>query len=186
MTATSDLRSEHQGVGRMLGIMDAMAGIARDGGRLDVGDLTQMIEFLRVFVDKCHHAKEEQLLFPAIAAANLTAVQATVDILMAEHAQGREAVAAIASATERLEAGDDTANAEFATLLPSYTHLLHAHIRREENDCFGPADRELPAAVQAQLDAGYDRIERDVVGEGIHEAFHALLDRMSVTYGTGQ
>lgn len=183
MTATSDLRSEHHGVGRMLGIMDAMAERAGGGGRLDVEDLTHMIEFLRVFVDRCHHAKEEQLLFPAIRLAHMTAVEETVDVLMAEHVQGRAAVAAIASATERLEAGDENATTELAHLLPAYTHLLHAHIRREENDCFGPADRELSAAVQEELEVGYARIEREVVGEGVHEAFHALLDRMSETYG---
>jgi hypothetical protein len=36
--------------------------------------------------------------------------------------------------------------------------------------------------VQDKLAVGYERIERDVVGEGVHEGFHALLDRLSQAY----
>lgn len=178
MSGTADLRSEHIGVGRMLGIMDAMAGRVRTGTPLDVGDLTQVIEFLRVFVDQCHHTKEEKLLFPAMRAANMISSEKTIVALLADHVQGREAVARIAAATQRLEDGDESAGSELVDAIAAYTGLLHAHIRREENDCFDAADRELPVAVQDELNEGYDRIEREVVGGGVHEAFHALLDRL--------
>ena len=182
MSATADLRSEHVGVGRMLGIMDAMTRRAQSGEKLDYGDLAQTIEFLRVFVDQCHHAKEEELLFPAIRAAKMTSVEKTIVTLLADHAQGREAVAQIASGAQRLAEGDECASTELADAMSGYTRLLHAHILREERDCFGAADRELPTAVQDELAAGYERIERDVVGEGVHEGFHALLDRLWLTY----
>lgn len=166
----------------MLRIMDAMAGSARLGERLDPGDLDDVVEFLRIFVDKCHHHKEEELLFPAIRAANIGSASEVVDSLLADHVQGRQAVASIASAAQRLADGDTTANAEIASAIADYTELLRAHIRREESDCFDVADRELPESVQAELAEGYDRIEREVVGGGVHEAFHALLDRLESTY----
>jgi hemerythrin-like domain-containing protein len=182
MTATADLRSEHAGVGRMLGIMDSMAGRARAGGRLDVGDLEQAIEFLRVFVDQCHHTKEEELLFPAMRAANMTSAEETIVILLADHVEGRQAVTHIAAATRRLAESDDSASTDLAEAISGYTRLLHDHIRREENDCFRMADHELPAAVQEELAEGYERVEREVVGEGRHEAFQILLDRLSSEY----
>lgn len=182
MSATADLRSEHVGVGRMLGIMDAMAGRLGAGERVPADDFAHTIEFLRVFVDQCHHTKEEELLFPAMRAANVTAAEETIAILLADHVQGREAVARLAAATQRLVEGDESANAELAEGMAGYTQLLHAHIRREENDCFEAADRELSVTVQEELAKGYERIERDVVGDGRHEAFHALLDRLSQTY----
>jgi hemerythrin-like domain-containing protein len=182
MSGTADVRSEHMGVGRMLGVMDATERRARTGEPLDAGNLAQTIEFLRVFVDRCHHTKEEELLFPAIRAAKMTSAEKTIVILLADHAQGREAVARIAAAAQRLAEGDESASAELADVISGYTRLLHAHIRREENDCFDAADRELPIAVQDELAVGYERIERDVVGEGVHEGFHALLDRLSQAY----
>jgi len=95
MKATADLRSEHGGVARMLGIMDAMAARAGNGQHVDLDDLEQVVEFLRVFVDKCHHTKEEELLFPAIRAAGMTAVEPTVVFLEADHVRGREYVTLI-------------------------------------------------------------------------------------------
>lgn len=182
MSATADLRSEHVGVGRMLDIMDAMAGCVRTGTPLDTSDLAQMVEFLRVFVDQCHHTKEEELLFPAMRAANRESTEETIVILRADHAKGREAVAWIATAAQRLAEGDESASTELADVISGYSRLLRAHILREEADCFDAADHELPMAVQDELNAGYERIERDVVGEGVHEAFHALLDRLSQAY----
>jgi len=182
MKATADLRSEHGGVARMLGIMDAMAARARRGEHIDLDDLEHVIEFLRVFVDTCHHAKEEQLLFPAIEAAGLTVVEPTLALLLEEHARGRAAVARIGAALRGLAVTDEATLAELALALTAYTELLRAHIDREENDCFDPADRDLPAAVQDELEEGYERIEVEVVGGGVHEAFHALLERLGETY----
>jgi hemerythrin-like domain-containing protein len=181
MTATEDLRSEHVGVGRMLDIMDAMGRRAGAGEQPGVDDLEQTIEFLRVFVDKCHHTKEEDLLFRAIRAANMTATEATIVVLLADHRHGREAVGRIESAAQRLARGE-SANRELADTIAGYTELLRAHIRREEDDCFDPADHELPLAVQEELIEGYERIEREVVGEGVHARFHALIDRLALTY----
>lgn len=182
MKATADLRSEHGGVARMLGIMDAMAARARRGEHVALDDLEQVIEFLRVFVDKCHHTKEEELLFPAISAGNMTSTEPTVAILLEEHARGRATVARIQAALRGLAVIDEAALAELADALTAYTALLRAHIHREESDCFDAADRELPAAVQEELEEGYQRVEREEVGGGVHEAFHALLERLGEAY----
>lgn len=181
-TATTDLRSEHVGVGRMLGILDAMARRTREGAAPDPQDLAQAIEFLRVFVDRCHHGKEEGLLFPAMQSAGMTSAEPTIATLLAQHVQGRAAVSRIDEAAQRFGAADPAAGQMLAEAIGSYTKLLHAHIRLEENDCFAPADHELPASVQDDLAEGYERIEREVIGEGVHEAFHALLDRLEDTY----
>src|SRR5659263_216102 len=141
MKATADLRSEHGGVARMLGIMDAMAARAGRGEHIELDDLEQVIEFLRVFVDKCHHTKEEELLFPAIKAAGMTAVEPTVAVLLEEHARGRAAVARIQAALRGLAVIDEAALAELTDALTAYTALLREHIHREEGDCFTPADR---------------------------------------------
>jgi len=182
MTGTTDLRSEHAGVARMLRIMDVMAGRVRDGARFDRTELDEVTEFLQVFVDRCHHTKEEQLLFPALSAANVSSVAGTVVVLLADHERGRATAARIAALTDRLAEDETAASAELVESMTEYAEHLRAHIRREEGDCFDVADRDLPAAVQDELNVGYARVEREVVGEGRHEAFHEMLDRLSRAY----
>lgn len=181
MSGTSDLRHEHVGVGRMLRIMEAVSARAGSGLPVATGDLHEIVGFLRVFVDRCHHGKEEEVLFPLLAAEGVTSVDETVRVLLTDHVVGRGLVARIAQATEAFES-DPSAPGELASAMREYTALLHAHIRREENDCFSPADRELSAAAQQQLAEDYERIERDVIGPGVHEAFHELLDRLEHDY----
>lgn len=72
--------------------------------------------------------------------------------------------------------------AVLAAAMSGYSGLLPAHIVREANGCFGPADTDPPTAVLEGLEDGYERIEAEVVGEGVHEAFHAVLDRLSPAY----
>jgi hemerythrin-like domain-containing protein len=163
----------------MLDIMDAIAAASRAGTRFSIDDVSQIIEFLRVFVDNCHHTKEEQLLFPAIRPAGAPAVEGVIVTLLSDHAQGRGSVSGIAALVPRLSEGDESVELELAEAMSGYTHLLRDHIVREERDCFDVADRELPSVVQEDLAEGYERIERDVVGGGVHESFHALIDRLS-------
>lgn len=166
----------------MLDIMDAMSERLRAGGKVEADDLAQTVEFLRVFVDQCHHTKEEQLLFPAMRAARMTSAEETIVSLLADHTVGRGLVARIAEAARRLAEGDDFGNVQLAAVLSECAQLLRGHIRREEADCFDPADRELPVAVQRELAEGYERVEREVVGAGRHEAFHAMLERLSQSH----
>lgn len=187
-TPTSDLRSEHVGVTRMLNIMGKMADriaerMASDE-KPDTAEVDEVIEFLRVFVDKCHHGKEEQLLFPAVREAGIGSAEDVLPELMEEHTQGREIVARIVKANEDAksgEAGNDTT--DLIDAFTRFRELLREHILREERDCFKVADEQLSPEVAKQLQEGYDRIERDVVGEGRHEAFHAMLDRLESEYG---
>ena len=166
----------------MLNIMDSMGARARTGEVPAIGDLREVVEFLRVFVDRCHHAKEETLLFPAMRAAGLTAAEPTLVALLVDHERGRESVAEIARRIEGLERGEGDAVPALVRVMTSYTALLRDHITREERDCFNTADLELVVSVKDELAEGYDRIEEEVVGHGVHERFHALLDRLGHEY----
>ena len=45
------------------------------------------------------------------------------------------------------------------------------------------ADARLTAEMQAALSVAFERVEEERVGHGRHEAFHALMDRLSGKYG---
>ncbi|MGZ9190578.1 MAG: hemerythrin domain-containing protein, partial [Nitrospira sp.] len=64
-----------------------------------------------------------------------------------------------------------------------YTQLLLAHIDKEDNVLYPIADARLTAETQAALSVAFERVEEERVGHGRHEAFHALMDRLSGEYG---
>jgi hemerythrin-like domain-containing protein len=44
------------------------------------------------------------------------------------------------------------------------------------------ADRVLTEAKQRELEKEFSRIEEEIVGHGVHEKFHALLEELSGIY----
>ena len=60
---SKDLRKEHYSIHFGFTILVHMAELVRAESGYDVDDLKGMVDFFRYFVDKCHHGKEEDILF---------------------------------------------------------------------------------------------------------------------------
>jgi hemerythrin-like domain-containing protein len=67
MKVSEDLHNEPEGVLLSLKILEKICAI----DRLPIQPVEQLLEFFRIFVDKCHHGKEEDLLFPALEAVGV-------------------------------------------------------------------------------------------------------------------
>lgn len=77
--------------------------------RVKVAHLEKIHEFLKVFADKCHHAKEEDVLFPEMEKAGVLRKGGPIGVMLAEHAQGREYVKNIGDGINKYKAGDKKA-----------------------------------------------------------------------------
>ena len=67
MNAIQELRMEHDAVKLTLKVLDRICQEIEFSGKLgDTQHVDHLLEFFTVFVDKCHHGKEEELLFPAL------------------------------------------------------------------------------------------------------------------------
>ena len=71
MTPTEELREEHGIIMRMFAILQRMGEMIEKPDSAVETNLEQIIEFLKVFVDQCHHGKEEEILFPELEKAQI-------------------------------------------------------------------------------------------------------------------
>ena len=167
--AIDDLRNEHEAILSALGILDAMAG--RLGGKKPPtgADLRGFIGFLKEFADKCHHGKEEGILFPAMAMAGIPELGGPVGQMLAEHVEGRKLIKAMEAATVPVDAR------AFAEAAGGYARLLRSHIEKENSVLFPTADRVLPEAELDEIYGRFEQHEETVLGHGRHEELHALL-----------
>ncbi len=182
MKPTEELMTEHRAIERMLRILEHVADRLEAGTVTDPADLEAMVEFIRVFADRCHHGKEEDLLFQAMEAAGVPRQGGPIGVMLAEHTLGRDYVRGMAEAIPRYAAGEAGAAARFAENARGYVALLSQHIVKEDQILYPIADRVLSQQTQAELSRGFARVEEERVGPGKHEAFHALLDRLEATY----
>jgi len=91
-------------------------------------------------------------------------------------------VAAMAAAFRVAGKGHKKAMAAFAAAARGYGELLTQHIFKEDNILYPMADNRLSPDQQASLEDCFADVERNVVGEGRHEEFHRLLERLGAAY----
>jgi hemerythrin-like domain-containing protein len=63
-----------------------------------------------------------------------------------------------------------------------YVNLLRDHIYKEDNVLYPMADQNLSDNAQEELTKEFDRIEKEIIGEGKHEVYHELLKNLKSIY----
>ncbi|MBI5524626.1 MAG: hemerythrin domain-containing protein [Desulfarculus sp.] len=179
---TAELKAEHQGVMRVLAVLERMCQHLEDGEAVASDHLEQVLEFLRVFVDKCHHGKEEDFLFPALEKTGLPHDSGPIAVMLAEHALGRQLVGRLGQAIEGLAAGLREEAEALTAAGREYVALLRAHIYKEDNVLFALADERLGRAEEEALVKDFARLEAERIGPGRHEAFHRMIHELTQIY----
>jgi len=138
-----------------------------------------MVDFFRNFTDRCHHAKEEKLLFPMLEQRGVGKTGGPIGVMLHEHEAGRAHVRAIAEAAAKISSGDTSARAALAEALDAYAELLAAHINKEDNVLFVMADRALTDDDKIELAAAFEKVEAEEMGAGTHERYHAFAHEVA-------
>ena len=178
MTPTETLKHEHQIVLLVLEGMERETQKIQARVPADYEALRKIVDFARNFTDRCHHAKEEKHLFPAMERRGQPADRGPIAVMLLEHAQGRERVKAIAIALPGAEKGDPAARSALLENLTAYITLLRNHIAKEDNILFPLADRLLTPGDQKALEREFERVEAEEMGEGTHERYHQLAHEL--------
>lgn len=181
MKATQQLKNEHEGVKIMLNILGKVCQKLETTGNVSKDHFEGILEFLKVFVDKCHHGKEEELLFPALEAAGVPK-DGPIAVMLQEHELGRAYAKTIGEAFVFYLTGDRSSPEDIIKNAHAYISLLNAHIEKENNVLFVMADKLLSEAKQDELFEGFEKIEVERIGVGKHEEFHHLLEQLSGLY----
>ncbi|MBS7644611.1 MAG: hemerythrin domain-containing protein [Candidatus Bathyarchaeia archaeon] len=172
MSAIEQLKEEHKAIRLMLKILEAICEKMSKGEVVPKESLEKVMEFIKIFADKCHHGKEEELLFPAMEEAGIPKGGGPISVMIAEHDTGRGYVKAMGEAV--LE-GDPI---KFVENSERYIRLLEQHIDKEDNILYLMADLHLPRDKHDELMEEFDKMERERIGVGRHEELHRLLHQL--------
>jgi hemerythrin-like domain-containing protein len=163
-------------------IGDPREGVRRARGRKS-GTLDQILEFLMVFVDRCHHAKEEDYLFPSLEQAGVSKEGGPIGVMLLEHQKGRDFIRGMSAEIPGVKRGDGPAIGRFVRNASGYRELLLAHIDKEDNVLYPMADALLSEDKDRELTKDFERVEEERVGQGKHEEFHRMMDRLRRSTG---
>lgn len=180
--AIKELMDDHQVILRMLQALHGMCLRLDEGKKVAADDLGAALDFIKTFADFCHHGKEEDLLFPAMAEAGFPREGGPVAVMLMEHGEGRSYVKALAEAVERVRAGDLTALKAVSRAAMDYAALLLGHIGKEDDILYPMAMDAIPDARWQVLKKEFDRVEAERMGPKRRAGYLASVDRLLTAY----
>ena len=120
--------------------------------QVDINFIGKAVEFMRTYGDRCHHGKEENILFAALADKSISAEhERTRRRLMQEHARARQMLAALVDATEEYVDDKEGALTTIAEYLEGLVELYPDHIATEDEHFFIPIMEYFSEAEQQDM-----------------------------------
>jgi hemerythrin-like domain-containing protein len=175
MRAVDLMMEEHRLIERMLRVLENSAAVLARGGRVPPGMLEGMLEFIQVYADAGHHAKEEEIFFPALAAHGVTPEASTIGAFQAQHESGRLLVREMRGALAGVNRGEKAACDAFSASAEEYVALLREHIRLEDQHFVEYAEEYLSPEEDAALRGRMDAVDRDRAAEVGTDRFHRMV-----------
>ena len=182
MKATQQLKDEHEGIKLMLNIMEKISIDINTGKELNTVHYEKIIDFIKVFADKCHHGKEEDILFPALVNHGIPNEGGPIAVMLGEHQSGRSYIQSLSNAFEKFKEGNKSATSDIISSSTNYVLLLRNHIEKENNILFMIADKVLTEEEQSKIFDDFETLEVEKIGIGKHEEYHKLLKELKGIY----
>jgi hemerythrin-like domain-containing protein len=180
--ATEVLIKEHDSILEMLEVLGKVCDRLESADAVVPDHLEDILSFLKGFADRCHHGKEEDLLFPAMEAAGIPREGGPIGVMLMEHVQGRALIQRMGAAVDSLREADPNAPTEFVGAGRDYVRLLSQHIEKENNVLFRMADMHISASKQQELEQGFDVVDQETIGTEQIENYLRVLEELKSRY----
>lgn len=152
------LREEHRVILRVLEVLERLVSKVQGSTGFESGALARCVEFFRLFADACHHAKEENLLFPVLEQRGIPREGGPIGVMLYEHGIARQLTKQMGAELAAHEGGDSDAALRFVRVARQYHALLTDHIFKEDNVLFTMGDRVMTEDDQHKLCASFGEV----------------------------
>lgn len=176
VTATEDLMREHGVLRRALIVYrEAATRLRQDPASVPPDALEKTAQLFRVFGEDYHEKKlEEAFILPVLKNFRNPAA-AYVDVLIAQHARGREITDYVLSVTKADSLSTNTASA-LVSAMESFARMYEYHAALEDTIVFPAWKASLGEAELDELGAKFEEIEAEHFGDD--RGFEAAVSRM--------
>jgi hemerythrin-like domain-containing protein len=162
MIPIGPLMIEHRLIERVIKMLPEMSKRMTEKGELEPLLIDMTVDFIRMYADRTHHGKEEEILFRDLSKRNLTEEDHRfMGELVDEHVYARQTVRELMAAKERYLKGDKGALAIIKDKMEALFRLYPEHIRKEDKvffpasmKCFSREEQEVMLKEMWEFDRG--------------------------------
>jgi hemerythrin-like domain-containing protein len=104
---------------------------------LDPAFIDTAVDFIRVYADRCHHGKEEEILFRDLAKKSMNETDTRImNELIEEHKLARKMTGRLVEAKQRYVKGETAAMSDAVGILRELAAFYPKHIEKEDRVFF--------------------------------------------------
>ena len=177
MKPIGPLMWEHRLIEKMLGHMMRHIDKAETDKIINPIIIDTAVDFIRMYADRTHHGKEEEILFRDLAGKDMTPeLKNTMQELLDEHVWGRKTTAQIVAAKELYLSGKDEKLGEIIRLARELGNFYPKHIEKEDKHFFYPCQEYFSKSEQEIMLAQFWDFDRKM----IHEKYNKVVEDYSL------
>lgn len=172
---------EHRLIEKMLASFMRYMDVAEMRQKIDPGLIDTAVDFIRIYADRTHHGKEEEILFRALAKKDMAPdLKKIMQELISEHVWSRKTTASLAQANQGYLSGNGGRLSEILFLARELGSFYPRHIEKEDEHFFVPAEEYLSKEEQAEMLTVFWEFDRKMIHEKysqIVEEYNSIVSR---------
>ncbi|MGC9325531.1 MAG: hemerythrin domain-containing protein [Desulfomonilia bacterium] len=178
MKPIGPLMWEHRLIEQIIPLINDEMKRIENKKRADVVFIEKAVDFFRIYADRTHHGKEEDILFRDLEKKPLTPDQERImKELTDEHVIARKTVRALIEAKDSYMDGNDEVLSTILKLLGELAALYPKHIMKEDKEFFFPVMEHFSKKEQDGMLAEFWEFDRKM----IHEKYQNIMEQMGAT-----
>jgi len=134
-----------------------------------------IVDFIRVYADRTHHGKEEDILFTELGKKSLeNKDKEMMSDLVKEHKQARTRVREIIALNDKYKKGDKSGVKQIIEIVNWLSEFYPVHIKKEDDVFFPNADNYFSSAELDEMLKAYYTFDAKM----IHEKYQSLYEML--------
>ena len=174
MMPVGPLMIEHRLIEKMIEAMERQLLRWETNGQVDPLFIDTAVDFIQTYADRCHHGKEEGILFRDLEGKPLSGEQKRVmEELLEDHRWARETTAKLVKANEDYRRGDVEASPTILECVKALVDFYPKHIEKEDRHFFMPVMDYFSKEQQDAMLEEENEFDRNL----IHEKYRAVVEK---------
>jgi hemerythrin-like domain-containing protein len=166
---------EHRLIERLIGRIRNEIRRIDEEAKSDPVFIEKVTDFFRTYADRCHHGKEEDILFRELEKKDLAPEhKKMMQRLVEDHTIGRNLVKRLDEARTSYLSGDEESLSEIRNVLSELESFYPEHIRKEDKEFFYPCMEYFSDQEQREMLNEFNDFDRKM----IHEKYEAVVNRL--------
>ena len=173
MQARGPLMVEHRLIEKMLTVIEAELKRIKSTNKVNPLFIDTVVDFIKVYADRTHHGKEEDILFKKLKEKPLSSEDRKImDKLIKEHIRGRLITKALVQANDRYRRGIKEAINDIIEKLQTLIEFYPRHIEKEDKEFFPSVRKYFNEKEEQVILAEFREFDANM----IHEKYNGIVN----------